>query len=64
MSISAEAQRLSQTGSFTWDFDRGELLWSEELCRIFEFDPATTITTDLVETVCASGGPAGVRGHA
>jgi len=44
----AEAQRLSQTGSFTWDFDRGELLWSEELCRIFEFDPATTITTDLV----------------
>ena len=44
----AEAQRLSQTGSFTWDFDRGELLWSEELCRIFEFDPATPITTDLV----------------
>lgn len=44
----SEAQRLSQTGSFTWDFDRGELLWSEELCRIFEFDPATTITTDLV----------------
>ncbi|BCG99825.1 hypothetical protein MesoLj131b_18250 [Mesorhizobium sp. 131-2-5] len=44
----AEAQRLSQTGSFTWDFDRGELLWSEELCRIFELDPATTITTDLV----------------
>ncbi|MGH8045554.1 MAG: PAS domain-containing sensor histidine kinase, partial [Stenotrophomonas sp.] len=44
----SEAQRLSQTGSFTWDFDRGELLWSEELCRIFELDPATTITTDLV----------------
>lgn len=44
----AEAQRLSQTGSFTWDFDRGELLWSEELCRIFEFDPATTVTTDRV----------------
>lgn len=44
----AEAQRLGQTGSFTWDFDRGELLWSEELCRIFEFDPATTVTTDRV----------------
>lgn len=44
-----EAQRLSQTGSFTWDFQRGELLWSEELCRIFEFDPGTVITTDLVE---------------
>jgi len=45
----AEAQKLSQTGSYTWDFDRGELLWSDELCRIFEFDPATNITTDLVE---------------
>ena len=44
----SEAQRLSQTGSFTWDFDRGELLWSEELCRIFEFDPATVVTTDRV----------------
>ena len=44
-----EAQRLSQTGSFTWDFQRGELLWSEELCRIFEFDPEAVITTDLVE---------------
>lgn len=44
-----EAQRLSQTGSFTWDPQRGELLWSEELCRIFEFDPEAVITTDLVE---------------
>jgi PAS domain S-box-containing protein len=44
-----EGQRLSQTGSFTWDFQRGELLWSEELLRIFEFEPTTTVTTDLVE---------------
>ncbi len=48
MSIWQKPRSLSQTGSYTWDFDRGELLWSEELCRIFEFDPATTITTDLV----------------
>ena len=44
-----EGQRLSQTGSFTWDFQRGELLWSEELLRIFEFEPTTIVTTDLVE---------------
>ena len=44
-----EGQRLSQTGSFTWDFQRGELLWSEELLRIFEFEPNTKVTTDLVE---------------
>lgn len=45
----AEAQRLSQTGSFTWDFDRNELLWSEGLCRIFEFDPKTTVTIERVQ---------------
>jgi PAS domain S-box-containing protein len=44
-----EAQRLSQTGSFTWDFDRNELLWSEELCRIFEFDPAMPVSVDRVQ---------------
>ena len=43
-----EAQRLSQTGSFTWDFDKNELLWSEELCRIFELDPAKPVSIDLV----------------
>jgi len=44
----AEAQRLSQTGSFTWDFSGDELFWSEELCRIFELDPATQIKIPLV----------------
>jgi signal transduction histidine kinase len=46
----SEAQRLSQTGSFTWDFSGTELFWSEELYRIFELDPITAITTDLVRT--------------
>lgn len=45
----AEAQRLSQTGSFSWDFERNELLWSDELYRIFEFEPGTVVTTDRVE---------------
>lgn len=44
----AEAQRLSQTGSFTWDFSGDELFWSEELSRIFELDPATAITIPVV----------------
>lgn len=47
----AEAQRLSRTGSYIWDFVTGDLLWSDELYRIFEFDPGATITTDLVETL-------------
>jgi PAS domain S-box-containing protein len=34
----AEAQRLSHTGSFGWKPDDGEILWSEETYRIFEYD--------------------------
>jgi C4-dicarboxylate-specific signal transduction histidine kinase len=44
----ADAQRLSHTGNFTADIVADEHVWSEELYRIFEFDPATTITVQLV----------------
>src|SRR5580765_3800564 len=35
----AEAQRLSHTGSFGWNPDDGEIVWSDETYRIFEYDP-------------------------
>src|SRR5258705_9298811 len=44
----SEAQRLSQTGSFFWDVSSGEIDWSEETFRIFELDPKTKITIDLI----------------
>jgi PAS domain S-box-containing protein len=44
----AEAQRLSHTGSFGWVVSTGEIFWSEETFRIFEYDPATCPTVDLV----------------
>ena len=44
----AEAQRLSQTGSFGWKPDTGEIIWSAETYRIFEYDRAVTPTIDLV----------------
>ena len=45
----AEAQRLSQTGSFGWSVSTGEIFWSEETFRIFEYDRATCKpTVDLV----------------
>jgi PAS domain S-box-containing protein len=44
----AEAQRLSHTGSFGWKPDTGEIIWSAETHRIFEYDPAITPTIDLV----------------
>src|SRR6476660_7401679 len=33
----AEAQRLSHTGSFGWKPDTGEIVWTEETFRIFEY---------------------------
>jgi len=37
----AQAQRLSQTGSFGWRPSTGEILWSEETFRIFQYDRTT-----------------------
>jgi PAS domain-containing protein len=36
----AEGQRLTRTGSWTWNTATGRLRWSEEHFRIFGFDPA------------------------
>jgi PAS domain S-box-containing protein len=44
----AEAQRLSHTGSFGWNVSNGEIVWSEESYRIFDYDPATGATIEMV----------------
>jgi PAS domain S-box-containing protein len=44
----AQAQRLSQTGSFGWRPSTDEILWSEETFRIFQYDPTTKPTVELV----------------
>jgi PAS domain-containing protein len=44
----SEAQRLSHTGSFGWKVATGEILWSEETFRIFQYDPKTKPTIDLI----------------
>jgi PAS domain S-box-containing protein len=38
----AEGQRISHTGSWSWNVSSGKLAWSEEHFRIFGFDPETT----------------------
>ncbi|MGP8105716.1 MAG: sigma 54-interacting transcriptional regulator [Desulfobaccales bacterium] len=43
----AEAQRLSHTGSFGWRVSTGEIIWSEETFRIFEYDRTIKPTLDL-----------------
>jgi signal transduction histidine kinase len=44
----AEAQRLSHTGSFGWDLASGEIYWSDETYRIFETEPSTKPSVQLV----------------
>jgi PAS domain S-box-containing protein len=43
-----EAQRLSHTGSFGWRSDNGEIVWSDETYRIFEYDRSVKPTIDSV----------------
>jgi PAS domain S-box-containing protein len=47
----AEAQRLSKTGSFITDLLADEHDWSEEAYRIFEFDPSTKVTVQMIRDV-------------
>jgi len=42
----AEAQRLSHTGSFGWRPEDGEVVWSDETYRIFEYDSTVKPTGD------------------
>jgi len=44
----ANAQRLSHTGSFGWNVSTDEHFWSEETFRIFEFDPSTKVSLQMI----------------
>jgi PAS domain S-box-containing protein len=40
----AEAQKVSHTGSFGWNVLSGEIHWSRETFRIFEYEPTAKVT--------------------
>ncbi len=42
-----EAQRLSHTGSFGWNILSGEVYWSDETYRIFEYETMTKLTIQM-----------------
>ncbi len=44
----AEGQRTGLAGSFSWLLDTNELTFSEELYRIFEFEPGTPVTLERI----------------
>ncbi len=43
-----EAQRLSGTGSFGWNVSTGEIFWSEQTFRIFQYDRAAKPTLEFI----------------
>jgi PAS domain S-box-containing protein len=44
----AAAQKLSHTGSFGWKIPSGEVYWSEETFRIYEYAPTTRPSLELI----------------
>jgi formate hydrogenlyase transcriptional activator len=44
----AEAQRVSHTGSWGWNLSSGELVWSDETFRIFEYSQTAKPSLELV----------------
>jgi PAS domain S-box-containing protein len=44
----AQGQSLSHTGSFGWSVGSGEIFWSEEAYKIFEYDRSVKPTLELV----------------
>ena len=43
----AQGQSISHTGSFGWNVSSGEIYWSEETYKIFEYDRAVKPTVEL-----------------
>lgn len=46
--LMAKAQRLSSSGSFSWRPEIGEIIWCEEVYRIFEIEPSVPMTLELI----------------
>ena len=46
-----EAQRLSRTGSFTWDARPEKQFWSDEMYRTLELEPGTLVTLEMARGV-------------
>jgi PAS domain S-box-containing protein len=46
----AETRRITSTGGFTKRVATGEILWSDEVYRIFDFDPAAPLTLERIKS--------------
>jgi PAS domain S-box-containing protein len=46
----AKGQEASLTGTFSWHSATGKFIWSEQLYRIYEFQPGVHVTFELIAT--------------
>ncbi len=46
----AETRRITSTGGFTKRVATGEIIWSDEVYRIFDFDPAAPLTLERIKS--------------
>ncbi len=46
----AEGQHLARMGNFSWRIGTNEITWSDQLYRIFGFDPGIPMTLELIAT--------------
>jgi PAS domain S-box-containing protein len=44
----AHGQAVSETGSFLWNLETGDIRWSNQMYRIFEFEPGSPVTLDRI----------------
>jgi PAS domain S-box-containing protein len=44
----AEGQRLARIGNFVWRLETGDISWSEQVYRMFGFEPGTRVTLELI----------------
>jgi signal transduction histidine kinase len=44
----AEGQHLARMGNFWWRVMTDQIVWSEPMYSIFEFEPGTTVTLDMI----------------
>jgi PAS domain S-box-containing protein len=47
-SVLAQGQRISHTGSWSWNVSTGERTWSEETFRILGYDPSDVPTLEMI----------------
>src|SRR4051794_6282759 len=47
-SLYKQAQSLAHIGNWVWDLQANKLIWSEELYKIYEIEPGTELTREII----------------